>query len=212
VRWVAGKVRSRLSGYYSENSNTAVRIRIPARGYRPCFEPAARPARPGLRALGRAALTIAAAAVLGAFFLVGMVRNERRGMADAYNRGVWFMHSHRYPEAAASFEAVLRKDPHNAGARYNLAVCRMNAHRWTEAAVEFSNVLGADPQNADALYNRAVCYLNTRQFRSANEDLTLYLLRRQTDRAYRNRAKARRNLGDLEGARQDLHEAEILGY
>jgi tetratricopeptide (TPR) repeat protein len=129
-------------------------------------------------------------------------------MAEAYlNRGI-VLHALGQREAAvADLERALELNSRLARARTELGQIHLENRDQTKALEELTKSIEIEP-TTDAYYQRGLLYESLGEHQKAIEDYDKAISeRRDSPFAYRARALAKQNLGDMEGARLDREAA-----
>ncbi|MGH7341433.1 MAG: tetratricopeptide repeat protein, partial [Candidatus Rokuibacteriota bacterium] len=122
-------------------------------------------------------------------------------------RGLLAMGRGEFPQAAEHLSKYTQIEPWDASARRLEAISWYYAGRPDRAGEELDRLLATSP-DAYAYLWRGIVHLRTRQYEAAFSDSTRAIqLDGNLAWAYRNRARAKRSLGDVDGALADLGHA-----
>lgn len=85
------------------------------------------------------------------------------------------LHNHKFGDAATAYEAYLKMDPQDDGARFNHALSLEGAKKPDEALVEYQKVIEINPRFADAYRNIGAIYAARKENAAAIQALENYL-------------------------------------
>jgi tetratricopeptide (TPR) repeat protein len=138
---------------------------------------------------------IAKAPAYGAYF----------GRAGAYQR------LGRLQEAVADYSEAIRLNSGGAMAHHEQAVCLARLNQDDRALAGYDRAIELAPGYALSWNGRGMIYLHRHEYQKASFDFSEAIrLKPDFYQAYKNRATARKALGDTEGAKADLDQANTL--
>jgi tetratricopeptide (TPR) repeat protein len=127
------------------------------------------------------------------------------GRAGAYQR------LERLEPAIADYTQAIRLNPSSAMAYHERAVCLAQVSQDDRALADYNKALELAPTYALSWNGRGVIHLRRREYEKAVADFTEAIRLRPTyDQPYKNRAAAKKALGDASGANEDLNQAKAL--
>ena len=160
--------------------------------------------REGMRLLGSGDFQGASAEFTKAIVIVP-------AYADAhFGRGKSRQAAGQSESALADFEKAIAINPTLEAAYTSRGVLRRDRGDVDKALADFTRSIHLHP-TADAYYQRGLTYQKLGQAQSAVDDYGLAIDRDPgAPYSYRARAKAKRDLGDAAGAREDQEQAELV--
>ncbi len=127
------------------------------------------------------------------------------GRAGAYQR------LERMEPAIADYSDAIRINPGSAMAYHERAVCLARLNQDDRALADYNRAIELAPGYPLSWNGRGAIYLHRKLYREAVADFTEAIrLKPALDQAFKNRAAARKALGDTAGAAADLDHARAL--
>ncbi|GFR50134.1 hypothetical protein Agub_g12286 [Astrephomene gubernaculifera] len=129
-----------------------------------------------------------------------------------YNRAFCHDRLNHVQQAIDDYTRALEMEPNNATALHNRGSLHERNGRSDLAIQDFNRAIAADPGCAQSYNARGVLLQSCGRLEEALQDLdaAIALMQPPSATVFRNRAQARRELGDHEGAVQDLTRAITL--
>ncbi len=122
-----------------------------------------------------------------------------------------YQHLEQLEQAIADYSQAIRLNPAVALAYHERAVCLARLNQDDRALADYNRALELAPDYPLSWNGRGVIYLRRKEFEKAISDFTEAIRLRPTlDQPYKNRAAARKALGDATGAKDDLDRALAL--
>jgi tetratricopeptide (TPR) repeat protein len=129
------------------------------------------------------------------------------------NRSRAFLEQSKMANARADADAALQMSVDNSADAYNLWGLIFYKNKQLDSAlVSFNNAIGWEPGHIEAIYNRSQAFYALGLVQDAESDLDILVNRRsQEGRVFYARARARYDLGKMDGACADFRQAQSLG-
>jgi serine/threonine protein kinase len=120
-------------------------------------------------------------------------------------------HLDRLEQAIEDYSQAIHFDPTSAMAYHERAVCEARLKKDDHALADYQRALELAPGYALSWDGRGAIYLHRKEYKKAENDFTEAIRLAPTlGQAYKNRAAARKALGNLTGASADLMQAHAL--
>ena len=133
-------------------------------------------------------------------------------LGKAYHgRGLAHQLSGEDEPAIDDYSRAIKLDPEDALSYSDRGVCLVRLHRDQEALADFNRAIALKPASASALNGRGGISLRSGKYAQALHDFDSALdINPDFSKAYENRARAKRLLGDARGAEADARKARAL--
>ncbi len=125
----------------------------------------------------------------------------------AYNLARLYSDIKQYDSAAVYYQYVIDLDPGNLKALFNLGLTYSKLNNYELAASTYRELIDLNPIHEKGLNNLGTTYLKLKEYDSAYVCFNRLVGLTHSPQAYYNRAKASRELGEIDSAAKDYREA-----
>ena len=131
--------------------------------------------------------------------------------APYFGRAGAYHHLDRLTEAVDDYSDAIRLNPGGAMAYHERAICLARLNQDDRALADYEKAIELAPGYALSWNGRGMIFLHRKEYQKANSDFTEAIrLKPDFYQALKNRAAARKALGDASGAKADLDQANTL--
>jgi tetratricopeptide (TPR) repeat protein len=128
-----------------------------------------------------------------------------------FGRAGAYQHLEKLDQAIDDYTQAIRYNPGSAMAYHERAVCLARSKHDDQALPDYNRAIDLSPGYALSWNGRGVIYLHRKDYQKAISDFTEAIRLESTlYQAYKNRAAARKAIGDIAGETADLNQASRL--
>ena len=138
-------------------------------------------------------------------------RGDNRGLSTAYReRGMLYLHGHKYIRAITDLTQALKLDPEDNAALRARCLAYLRNGEWTNALLDADGLVRRNVEDSTAYKLRGQAYMGLQNYRRAHEDFSHSLRKGRDAETFYLRARAKVHLGDIQEAIFDCNDATAI--